>query len=341
MVYAVILLSACLAYLAQKKNNRVFVWAMIALMSAFVGLRAPSVGVDTEMYYAIFNRLAQGIVSPNMEREFLFIVSLLLRVAKVEYLFLVFALLTNALIVFRLWSLRDREPFLLMSLVYLLHYYCETANIMRQFLAIAIVFYATIFLEKKKPLWFVALVLAAFLFHRSALLGLLYLPLYYFLTLDNLSRRINLVLIGVFGAIAAALLFIVIFGEKYLSYFGTSFRIGLLYPAELMIVCLYLFLNERRIENFKYREEIIYLRFITLSYALGIVLCAAGYYQDTLYRLGLYFFMFEIVFIPRACTKGVNRGLFAALYILLVLFLAYNNYLADWSGLANYSTWFA
>ena len=108
MIYAVFLLSAFLAYKAQKKDSRIYLGLLIFLVSAFVGTRTQNVGVDTGMYYSIFEYLKNGIFSQNVEKGFLIICYCLLKVMDTEQILLLFSLMTNALILIRLWSLRDR-----------------------------------------------------------------------------------------------------------------------------------------------------------------------------------------------------------------------------------------
>ena len=340
MIYLIFLVSAILAFIAQKKNSRFFAGLLVIVLSLFVGLRSANVGVDTEMYYAIFQRLQRGVFSPNIEKEFLWFCYVLLKIMDTEHLLLLFSFATNALIIARLWSLRDKESFLMMSLLYILFFYCETANIFRQYMAIAIVFYATAFLEKQKPIAFFALLMSAMVFHRSAMLGAAYYPLYYLIRNNRLEKHLEIELAGAVVLAAAAMLILTYRGGRYLDIYSSGkLRIGLLYPAKFFLVCVYLFANIRKFKECKYDKEFIFTRLISAFYLLGIVLSSAGYYEDSLYRIGLYYIIYETVFIPHVCRKGINRYLFSASYLLLVSFVAYNFYLAGWSGLANYSTW--
>ena len=53
MIYAVFLISALLAFTAEKKDCRIYLGLLIFVVSAFVGTRTQNVGVDTSMYYSI------------------------------------------------------------------------------------------------------------------------------------------------------------------------------------------------------------------------------------------------------------------------------------------------
>ena len=342
MIYAVFLISALLAFTAEKKDCRIYLGLLIFVVSAFVGTRTQNVGVDTSMYYSILGYLKKDIWSQNVEKGFLIICYCLLKVMDTEQILLLFAFVTNSLILIRLWSFRDRESFFLMAMLYLLLFYSETANIFRQYVAVAIVFFATYYLEKGKPVKFLIALLAAMLFHRTALLGVAYLPLYYLIKTERFGKRIWIELAGLAALAAAAALVLTYKDGRYLKIYASGeLRIGLLFPARLLVLGVYLYANIRKIGAFRYQDELVHTRQISVFYTLGIVLSSAGYYQHSLYRLGLYYILFETVFIPHVCTKGHNRRVFSIIYLALVLYMIYNNWATGWSGLANYSSWLA
>ena len=67
------------------------------------------------------------------------------------------------------------------AILYLLFYYgffFESTSILRQAIAASIFFYATTFLDRRSPLIFICLTLIAISFHKSAALGILFMPLY-------------------------------------------------------------------------------------------------------------------------------------------------------------------
>ena len=77
MLYAVFGLAYVLSYLAEKRKRRKYAILLVILLGSFVGLRARTVGIDTDMYYSIFQNLKGGVFSNNVEREFLIICYLL------------------------------------------------------------------------------------------------------------------------------------------------------------------------------------------------------------------------------------------------------------------------
>ena len=125
--------------------------------------------------------------------------------------------------------------------------------------------------------------------------------------------------------------------STYLKYFRASNnRFGLLYPAKLAVVLLYCVLSARYQKD---RESKVWIKRVLWIYIIGILLSSAGYFQTSLYRMGLYFLPFEAVYIPYVCRNGANRKIYAGIYALLILFVLFNGHKSGWSGLLNYSTW--
>ena len=387
MLYLVFALAMLLAFLAERGNKMSCLVLLILVLSCFVGLRSRSVGIDTDMYYQQFERLSRGIFSPNVEIGFQLICYPLLKIMKTEHLILLFSLITNCLIMARLWSLREKASFFLMSMLYIFLLYPETANIMRQYLAIAVVFYASIYVEKKRPVVFSLWIVVAIAIHRSALLGLSYYPLYFWVSHKDLNKKAMLGLSVLIVAPMAVAIFLQRFSGNLSKYLSGKIGIGLLYPTELAILTLFALLHLPALKRSSYPDagftitlasadrdpkkktvvqsvmdrlfrssntativvkssipvgkgnDAIFIKYLTWIYLFGIVLCAFGYYQSSLYRLGLYFMIYEVVFIPYVCTHGTYRTVFLVLYGVLIAYLILQYHLAGWSGLNNYLSW--
>lgn len=69
--------------------------------------------------------------------------------------------------------------------------YTHSFSVIRFWTAVSIVFLASSFLFNKKPLWYLALVILSIGFHKSAIVGLLFLPLFYL----NISRIANIAIL--------------------------------------------------------------------------------------------------------------------------------------------------
>ena len=339
MLFFVFILVYLFAFLAEKRKKKRYLAFIIIVLSCFVGFRSRSVGIDTDMYYQQFENLRKGIFSPNVEKEFQIFSYILLRVMRTEYVILLFSFITNWLIILRLWSLKEKGPFHIMVMLYAVLLYPETANIMRQYLAIAIVFYATLYVERKKLLVYLLLVLTAILVHRSAFLALSYYPLYFWISHKKLNKKAVLGLAILTVAPIIVSVFMRHYSGNFALYLSGRVGIGLLYPVELAILMFFVLLEMPRFTIFRFEKDVVSLRFFVLTYLFGIIFSSLGYYRPTLYRIGLYFIIFETVFIPHVCTHGKNKYFFLLVYGGLIAFLIIQYHLAGWSGLINYSSW--
>lgn len=149
------------------------------------------------------------------------------------FLFFVFALASYGLLFFRLWQERGRLSFPWAALALYIGFYPFSLNGMRQFLAVALVVYATGYLREGKYLRFLLWVAAASLLHLSALVGLGYLgaELLFLKYFDPRRRRRALVLCGAalaVGAVAFARLM-----DRYGGYLAArSSGVGLMLPGK-------------------------------------------------------------------------------------------------------------
>lgn len=190
-VYALLIFG----WLFQKRCNsktgtrNYFIFAFI-LVAGMLALRHPSMGVDLAYgkpngYLASFskinnmswNRLFQ-IQVLNYEKGYLFFCKLIGYISDDPQTLLVFcAVIPIFLIFYCLYKYSDN---LLFSLIIYLGLPCFLINYsgLRQAVAIGITTFSLKFIEEKKPKRFVAAVIAASLFHSSAVVFLLAYPLY-------------------------------------------------------------------------------------------------------------------------------------------------------------------
>lgn len=169
--YTALIAAVCLCtYAAQKRGEKRWLWLTVLLLSLAAGLRAESVGVDTHAYAWIIQRCAT-VGYDHISKEYLFygIGALLYRLSgSMAVPFTAYALLTNGLIFARLWDFREKCSLGAVALFYCLYYYGGTMNGIRQYIAIAIVFFATRYLLSGKYVGFYLLTLLGCMFHYSA-----------------------------------------------------------------------------------------------------------------------------------------------------------------------------
>ena len=167
-----------LAKLGQRK--RVFRILLFVVMTLFVGLRK-DVGTDYESYSNLY-----AFQEDYLEAGFSYILLLLNKYGYSEtYFFLVMAAISYFFMylavekteIFRKYSVLVMLPLLSMSFL---------CNGIRQGVSICIFLYAFHFIQERKPIPYFALILFAFLFHKSILLAI---PIY-FLSNKYLPQKI-------------------------------------------------------------------------------------------------------------------------------------------------------
>ncbi len=298
---ALLLLCVGSAYYAEKKDTLQIVLLSVLIISLVAGLRGDGVGLDTPTYNRIFELLMQGKIDAvhGAEVTFKYITRLFLLIFQsIPAVFFVYALLTNGLMILRLWDFRKRICFPVAIACYYAAFYFFTLNIMRQCVAIAIVFFATRYLEKNKIFVFLVGVLVASLFHQSALLGILYLLICYkgwrnLAMRMNLSKRKRRIL---YVTALLAVVFVLIWkASKYIHYFlEVSPHFGLLLPTKIVAVLLWATLTGR---GRKKNTDAFLCQDIVKCYLLGLFLSLAGYFYPFMDRIGLYFTVCESIFL--------------------------------------------
>lgn len=320
------LVCGLLARQAVKQDRKRYVWLIIAVLTLVSGLRSFQTGLDTYNYLAKIALIAAGEpeYAYGFEDSFKVICFLLSRLSQNGTFFLcVFAFITNALVILRLWDFRGISSFAWMVLCYYSCFYFMTMNGIRQFCAVAIVFYATRYLNQKRLLAFLIGVLIAVLFHRSALVGLV------FITEElrqwkRLNRRERVVLIGCLGALPAAILAALSVGTDYIRYFANiSLDVGFMIPVKLLfylvtLIFVYPIYKRMLMQAEPGAPEMI--PGICAAYILGLLLTALGYMYAQVERIGWYFYLYEGAYlgILQKDRSPLNRYVFGGVAVLLI-----------------------
>lgn len=186
------------------------------------------------------------------------------------------------------------------SFVFMLMYYQPSFNIMRQIMAASIVLYAFHYIELQKPIKFVAWVIIATLFHKTAII---ILPFYIFMNL--LSNRKWKILFFVFYAITIYIVFnfdkltplayLIDSNGYYANYLKrvSSFNIsiGFLIRTVPYIVSVVLMWEKIRGNRTLY----LYLNSFLLGSIMRIIVYMTQFDAD---RVAVYFLMSQVIFIP-------------------------------------------
>lgn len=304
---SVLLICWLCAYLANRYNNKGWVWLIIGLLTLLAGLRGPKVGMDTANYLRMFDLIegGKGHLAYGLETTFKLIVYGIMRVIPDgQFLLLLFAFITNWLILIRFWELRKIASFTCMVVCYYMAFYFSTLNAARQFIAVGIVFYFTRYLAQKKMLRYVLGVLLAMLFHRTAVVGFALLAVNCLRWKELPKRQKLLYLFALLMAPVLIVLSLRMFSQ-YTRYFSNpSMDIGfmLLLKLAFLVATLifvfvmhhgYRYLRNGHLLNSEDRYQIM---ITSLCYIMALFLTALGYIFDNAERIGLYYYIFEGVY---------------------------------------------
>lgn len=326
MVYIILFASATvLFYVAEHEVNYrrgktrkyyyLCCYLAIFILALFAGLRATSVGTDVEAYgYRLFLRACEQDGLKNIQDLFNytisgqsyefgyvlanFLVSRFTNILNIWLFILSFATLTFVFQALRRYE--NRFPLWLGMLIYLLLYYNESLNLMRQSLAGAIIIFAFQYIEKRKPVQYLSWIFIAMQFHTGAMVA----AVFYFISLildSKYSFRRQLVLIvisivALFGLqeIINYLVQIGLLHERYSLYVtGGEFSLylnGIL--IRLPIICLLIWKRQWIGKNIPEGKLLMSLFFMEAIFIQAISLSQAAY------RLAAYFGYGRILLFP-------------------------------------------
>lgn len=334
LYFSLIVFVLLLVHISAKKEKFRYALMAIMLLSLIAGLRASTVGKDTNTYFLIFDRLMNKlspltyIYIPNVEETFLMIVRALLFICNnYSFVLFAFAFLTNFLIIRRFWDFRDTSSFTFSVLVYYLSFFFLSMNISRQICAVAFVFFGTRYIERKKYWLFIMFVAMGVCFHTSALLGCLFIlreiPQWRSLTKN---QRVLLAMI-LFGGLLSSSFFVISF-RKYSHYFASpSLSIGPVIFVKLFLFIMLTYLFYRGSLYSVYSDKGV--SSVTVYVYVGIVFMTIGYVFQYMNRTSFCFSIFDCVYLGyiknqknqtnRIILYSVSLLVFGGLFIIDLL----------------------
>lgn len=224
------------------------------------------------------------------------------------------------------------------------NYYLESFSIVRNCIAYSMVFYAYYQLYNNNKLLSVVFVVIAFLFHKSALIGFLIYPVFYFrrsfkvhVIAFTISFFISVIVMTIIGKYADTIPFL----ASVLHYADTGGSGGGSMTIIINFIAIVNFLLWQRLEEVDSRNG-IYLAFFNLGTIFWNVFI--GVDSTIALRMASFFQIFIILLVPQYCyafserySAWVNR---AAYSFFLLLFASYffinvNAYLKDPDRMSN------
>ena len=320
----VFLILILLTSIANKKRS-LFVFLQGAVILALLaGFRDKSVGIDSESYVNIFNLISSnrwGLIY-GLENTFISICAFLLKLNNsYTFLFVVFAFITNILFFYRFWDFKEDVSLCVVVAIYYISFYFLSYNIMRQMIAVSIVFYFSRFIRKRHYFIFIVGVLLACLFHKSAILAIILLllevPQWNRL---NKSQKIILILTFLFSPLIIP--YVIEAYNKYSHYFNDiNWNIGFMTIIKIVLFLYTSFIVKKKIaiesnDRGAVKSEMYTFSSICNYYFIGLIFSSLGYVFNFMDRLGLYFVCYETIYMGYICRR-LKR---APVQIYLLLF---------------------
>lgn len=306
---------------------------LLALLAAF---RSSTIGVDVSTYViAVFNRVSASpsiidvLTYSSVEQGYealAYLSSLILDDVHVFHFATEAIILLLVIAAFS--SYKKTASLTVAFIAFLFLYFATTLNIVRQSIAIAIVFYSSKYMFSKEYLKYVLGIVVAFFFHRSAIVALMLLFIHVFLSKSEASkfRTILVVLASVFviGFMNTVISFGVelnLFPQQYSGYIGSegNSSIASQILARLPLIGLGTILYSQ-MNNYNEMSKTLFC-FLIIDCILG---CTSVVIGDAS-RISLYFGIWQCVYIAEIYKMSgmkmskSNRCIIRAIIILYLV----------------------
>lgn len=330
----------------MKRKKVIIVILGLFLVSALAGMRSENIGVDVKVYAIdLYQRavesnslftLCSDLWSEGYKNFGFYILNFTLSRFSPDYhlgLFF-YELITVGFMYMGVYECSKfmKTPIWLAMLFILLSLYNPSLNIMRQCIAVSILFYGIACLMNRKLIHYVIFQIIAFMFHTSAIFGVLIVSVYFLLRYKNnvLPRKqilnsfaLVLLCLGCVLLIIPTVTFLVkigMFDENFLTYLpgGHNSNLGngdMINPLSVMPSLFYLCLvgiHYKKLMNEK--GEGLYMLFCCLA----VFLISFGpLVADFIERVGYYFIPFQCVALANVSNVCIPK--YRNWYIILVI----------------------
>lgn len=324
-----------LFFILQKKQNsekvkKSFIIIMTFVLSLFSGMRNLGTGIDTYDYYmsyeltkteswaAIFHDIIDyfnGVFV--MDPGYTLFMKVLQIICPSFYVFNFFVslVLTSAIGILIYKGVKSLGGYVIGYTYFIsLLYWNIPNNLTRQSLAIGLILFAILLLNEKKRALAVLLVFMAVLFHKSALIGLIPILLLFIKQTKQifLSSLIITPLVFLIGREFVNLLIIASSYERYLHYMDSETDARpVIYMLEMFFFYAIGFGLWKKQYFRNYIERLSYVCF-----AISVVFVSMLWIHSDLIRIGMYFSVFGVVYLPY-CLDNMNKRYKRITYIIV------------------------
>ena len=311
IVYVLMLILSILFLILEKKAKKRWIkiiCCIMAIMPFFiVSAFRYDLGTDyTRRYVFDYNRTLQGIDVPNLEILFKAIMKFCIIFTQDPYL--MFAITSAITVGFILGtSFKKSQDKILSVCIFLLGgFFFDSLNIMRQYMAMSLVFFGYQFLLKSKK-WYLAYILTviiATLIHSSAIIMLV---LVFFTKKMLVSWKWVLpvcIIIVLLNENLMNILGFILQNSRFVVYLTGKFAEGefsYLFVAEnlaIYLAMIYIYSKNKKLDNIQ-TQDILFLNI----QALALIVMILGVCHMLFIRTALYFSIFQVISVPYYISK--------------------------------------
>ena len=350
-------LSIMISFIYEHRSNRrkgdlqgtVLLFLLVIILSLVAGCRSPQLGTDNIVYYDTFKVACNSDLNTvllfnqskleSFETGFMILVWVISRLGDSFFWFcFITSLITNSLFIIGMKYYEDRYSFTLEVICYLFLFYCPFINYVRQGVALGICFFAWRYVDSKKWLKYLLLIILASTIHIGSIISL---PIYYILSRNKdikFDKKTVLIILGVLAVVvggpklmASALEYASGLGirswtlQKYARRFLEWGRYSFI-PTHLLQV-----LPQLVLATLVYRKHINKDRTFVSLYLMIIIqfmfILMGSVYQN-FSRIGLFYGIANILMIPEL-TKSVKNSEILVLaygFAYWMFFSVFNHY---------------
>ncbi len=357
------ILSIAFFYISTKVEKKTTKYVLLVFtMLPYILVAGFRYGVGTDFFYRYvsdFNNIANGISVTNLEIGFKLLIYLCILFTKnSQLLFIIVSILITALVIGCITK-NSKNIFISIIIFGLGGFFFQSLNLVRQFLAMSIIFFAYRYLLKEdKKLSYILAVLLASSLHITSLIMLLLLFFKKKIVFNPIVTFATSIIILLFGHTILQFIKPIIAVTRFNVYLQGTFAVAdhsLLYT--LVNLCIYAFMivmyvvRKKKLakENIK-NEDIESILFINIQ-ALSLLFMTMSSMHILFARIAYYFSIFQIISIPYfvenseitikyISKKMLKRLMYAGIIICFLSLTFYTNILHNDNGVLPYKTIF-
>ena len=313
------------------KTKKTYLIACGIILFLMIALRDKGLGSsDSTAYYnnwvklsgMPFDSLLYSMGTSNMESGYLFSVWCLSRIfPSAQYVFVLTGLLFSVSICRTIYR-NSEDSMLSMEICICLGLYTFMIQGLRQAIAMSICFFAIECCKNRKLLRFLALILLAYMFHRSSLV---FLPMYFLYGFKfNVKTKIGMVMFA--GVLLLLSPVLVMYGNQLMDreYFNTvdSGAVVAMFTHIIIVATAFIFLNEKNTD-----EDKTFFIFMTV---IGMAFYTMRYIEaQAMERISFYFLIGQAIVLPTVVGKFDSTSRAIINYVVCFLSIALFIYRLD------------